>query len=259
MREVSEQIKKNREYMHCPSFLDVMANSDQRRGLPHPAHGKKPTGRIIQLPPFEAAVVNPNFVNLLDARRSVRAYDKSKAMSQEQLAFMLYSANGVQSYRDDAAVHTLRTVPSGGARHPFEVYMVVRDVAGLQQGLYHYLPMEHMGEKRVAIEYLNDFTSFDDMLVKMCVGQDWVMDAHVTFFISCVPYRGEWRYMELSHRVMLTDLGFIGQNLMLSAVGGGLGSCCMAGYSQELCDKAFGLDGFDEYMVMAVAAGAPLV
>lgn len=38
---------------------------------------------------------------------------------------------------------TRRTVPSGGSRHPFETYLLINRVNGLEPGLYRYLPLEH--------------------------------------------------------------------------------------------------------------------
>jgi hypothetical protein len=46
--------------------------------------------------------------------------------------------------RMDAESQTVfRTSPSGGGRHPTEVYPCVRNVSGLEPGLYHYDGMAH--------------------------------------------------------------------------------------------------------------------
>lgn len=256
---IDEQIKKNRYYMQCPSFDTVMRESDQKKGLLRPEQGKDCGGQKIVLPAFDAAIKNGSYTDLLTTRRSIREYCPEKPMSQEQLAFLLWSINSVQQHRDPAKVHTLRPVPSGGARHPFEVYFVAKNIEGLEQGLYHYMPMENIGEKLVTIERLGDFDKqdYNAKITEMLSGQDWAVDAAMVAFISCIPYRGEWRYMDLAHRVMLTDLGFLSQNFMLSCAAMNLGSCCMAGYRQGLCDEVFGHDGLNEYTVMAIAAGVP--
>jgi nitroreductase len=55
---------------------------------------------------------------------------------------------------------------------------------------------------------------------------------------------------------MLIDLGHLGQNVMLSAVDMGLGSCCIAAYDQRLCDAFLEIDGVDEYTVYMITVGS---
>ena len=251
-----DAILKGRKTMHCPSFKGAMGESDQAKGIAAPAFSKPITGEVIKLAVpdnFDNVLATPDYHKLLDTRRSLRSYS-GKAMTQAELAFMLWSAQGVQYYRNEVA--TFRPVPSGGARHPFETYIAVKHVEGLEPGLYRYLPLEHVGEKSVSIERLGNIENYETTITDMLVNQAWAAKAPVILFYSCVPYRAEWRYAEASHRVVLIDLGHVGQNVMLSAVALGLGSCCMAAYDQELCDKALGFDGVEEYTVYAISVGA---
>ncbi|MGW8250453.1 MAG: SagB/ThcOx family dehydrogenase, partial [Anaerolineales bacterium] len=73
-------------------------------------------------------------------RRSLRDFSRS-SISLEQAAQLLWAAQGIS----DEAGH--RTAPSAGATYPLEVYLVVGSVEGLEQGLYHYLPEEHVLNK----------------------------------------------------------------------------------------------------------------
>ena len=239
--------------MQCPSFFERMKDSDQAKGMVAPLFGKPIVGALFVLPPFEDVVIEPSYVNLLDTRRSAREYSGA-AMTQAQLAFMLYSTQAMQSYRNEVAI--FRPVPSGGARHPFETYIAVKNVEGLSSGLYHYLPTENVGEKRVTIQRLKDLPDYEDKITSMMAGQSWAAKAPVVIFYSCVPYKGEWRYVDMAHRLALIDVGHVGQNAMLSAVALGLGSCCLAAYDQKICDEVIGLDGLDEFTVYAVTVGA---
>ncbi|MCL2171886.1 MAG: SagB/ThcOx family dehydrogenase, partial [Defluviitaleaceae bacterium] len=246
-----------RDFMKCPSFAGEMAKSDQALGVAHPPHNLPPKGELITLDAFDSAIIaNDSYTNQLDIRRSLRAYDPDAAMTQAQLAFMLWSAQGIQEFRGPTGASSLRPAPSGGARHPFELYAAVRNVDGLAQGIYRYVPTANVGSKAVAIEHVGDFDNYPEQLSAMVVGQKWAADAPVVLFLSCVAYRAEWRYRELAHRVVLIDLGHVGQNIMLSAVALGLGSCCMAAYNQAICDEILGLDGTDEYTVYVVSVGA---
>jgi len=246
-----DQMTQNRLFMHCPSFFEKMAESDQAKGVTPPPFGKPIVGEVFTLPSFDG-ITNATYESLLDTRRSVRSYS-DKPMTQEQLAFMLWSVNGIQDVRNN--VGTLRPVPSGGARHPFETYITIKNVEGLAPGLYHYLPAESIGEKTVKIQRLGDIPNYDEAITGMVAGQAWAAKAPIVLFYSCVPYKAEWRYHELAHRVVLIDLGHVGQNAMLSAAALGLGSCCMAAYSQKPSDELIGLDGINEYTVYGVAVG----
>lgn len=244
--------------MKCPSFKEEMAKSDQQNGVTPPPVSKEATGRLIKLPAFDGIIKDNNYERLLDIRRSVREYADTP-MTQEQLAFMLHTAISIQEFRGQQNFATLRPAPSGGARHPFELYVTVKNVIGLEQGVYRYVPLEDVGKKAVTIEYVGEIGDYEPVVTEMCAGQKWASQAPCMLVLSCIPYRAEWRYREHAHRVVLIDLGHVGQNVMLSAAALGLGSCCIAAYDQELCDKILKLDGKDEFAVYAIPVGAPKV
>jgi len=250
-----EEIDYNRNFMKCPDFGNITRQSDQEKELPQPLLSSNPKGEIIELSAdFNNALTQNSYTTLLDIRRSERLYDKNTEMTQNELAFILWSTQGIQSIKGKKYA-TLRPAPSGGARHPFETYFIARNIEGLKPGLYHYLPLKNVGNKCVHIEYVCEFPDYEKRLSDMLEGQKWACNASVIIFYSCVAYRAEWRYSNFAHRVVLIDLGHVGQNLMLSAAAMGLGSCCMAAYNQKLCDDALGLDGYEEYTVYACAVG----
>jgi len=250
-----DKIENGRNSMKCPEFYEVMQNSDQSKELPQPPLCKEASDAFITISAnFEDVIKKDSYAELLDIRRSERVYDKNAAMTQEQLAFMLWSSQGIQEIRGENHC-TMRPAPSGGARHPFETYVVVRNVEGLKPGIYHYLPLENIGKKDVAIRFTGTIPDYEATVSKMLSEQKWAAHAPVVLFLSTVAYRGEWRYSFISHRVQLIDLGHVGQNMMLSAAALGMGSCCLAAYNQSLCDKLLGLDGYEEYTVYACAVG----
>lgn len=254
------KIKNNREFMKSPSFGKTMKESDQQNGIEPPRYEREITGKFIELPTFDDHVVYHSYLELLDQRRSVRIYEKDIAITKQQLAFLLWSAGGIQEYRGKNNMTTFRPVPSAGARHPFELYITVKNVEGLESGLYRYAPTKNAKEKKVTIEYLAPlFTDYETRINEALGGQKWAVQAPIIIFVSCLPYRSEWRYSEASHRVMLIDLGHVGQNFMLSATALGLGSCCIASFNQELCDEIFSFDGNDEYTVYVLPVGNPKI
>jgi len=250
---MANEFETGRAFMHSPHFADAMQNSDEAKQVAQPPLGNPVTGTLIELPAFDHLGKAP-YTKLLDTRRSERKLTQ-KAITQEQLAFLLWSAQGVQEVRGNKRFATFRPVPCGGARHPFETYIAVQHVEGLEAGLYRYVPLEHVGEKRVAIEHIAGLADYETRIPMAFSGQTWAAKSSISLFFSAVPSRTEWRYAEASHRLMLIDVGHVGQNVMLSAVALGLGSCCIAAYDQASCDEVLGLDGEEEYTVYAVAVG----
>ena len=96
----------------------------------------------------------------------------------------------------------LRTVPSGGARHGFELYFVCQNVEGLDPGTYHYLPLKH------CIEFLNPIDKVSDVLASSLCDQLWALKANVILYFSYIPYRTEWRIVYRVILIRLLTLGF---------------------------------------------------
>ncbi|MCL2575806.1 MAG: SagB/ThcOx family dehydrogenase [Defluviitaleaceae bacterium] len=250
------KIQENRNAMKCPNFSRGMRKSDQQIGVEAPPYGKKATGKLITLPSFDDVALDDSFQNLIEKRRSVRVFDEDAKMSQAQLAFLLYSTFGITSYASNN-VATLRKAPSGGARHAFELYVVVRNIDGLEAGVYHYLPVENVGEKVVTIEFLGAIEDYEQTLANMLAEQNWVKTAQCVLFVTSVPYKAEWRYGELAHRVILIDLGHLGQNAVLSTAAIGAGACPIAAFDQKLCDRVLKVDGENEFTVYSIVIGVP--
>lgn len=254
-KEIQEKlIAKGRDFMHGyrdnnPYNEDF--ESDQDLKLPQPPLVKAPMakdGNRIALPKdFAQLPMLHNLPQLIESRRSARIYTQEE-MSLTQLSFLLWSCQGVKSIRGKSYA-TLRTVPSGGARHPFETYLMIRKVNGLKPGAYHYLPMEH------ALEFLHEVEDMDEKINESLCGQSWAAKANVLFYWSMVPYRAEWRYGIYAHRVALMDAGHMAENLYLACTGIGLGCCAIGAFRDELCSELFTLDGEEEFMLYVVPVG----
>ena len=113
------------------------------RGIPQPALELPIDANlpIIKLKPaVELNIPKADFLTTVESRRTLRRYTKDP-LSLEELTFLLWCSQGVKHVTSRPV--TMRTVPSGGARHSFETYMVVSNVNGLEPGLYRYLAIEH--------------------------------------------------------------------------------------------------------------------
>lgn len=223
--------------------------SDQEKKLPQPPLCKAPMGgeRTVLPRDFSALPEGGGLYDLLTRRRSARIYTEGE-LSLLQLSFLLWATQGVRAMRGRAYA-TLRTVPSGGARHAFETYLLLRHVEGLRPGAYHYLPMEH------ALVFLHPVERLEDVVSDTLCGQSWAAKASVIFYWSVVPYRAEWRYGPYAYAPLLVDAGHVGENLYLACASQGLGTCGLRAFRHELCCELFGLDGEEEFIVYAAPVG----
>ena len=223
--------------------------TDQERKLPQPPLVKAAmTDHAIPLPTdFSNLSIDHDFLHVINSRRSQRIYTQEQ-MTLEELSFLLWCAQGVRSIRGKAYA-TLRTVPSGGARHPFECYLALQHVENLQDGLYHYLPMKH------EIEFLGGPENLKELITRSVCEQEWAAKANAVFYFSCVFYRAEWRYGVWAHAPILMDSGHVTENLYLAATSIGLGGCAIAAVDPEIATEALGLDGQEETIFYAMPVG----
>jgi len=205
------------------------------------------TKRVIDLPhPKEIEIGDINLRAAIENRRSVRRYSKTP-LTIEELSYLLWCTQGVKEVIPRSA--TLRTVPSAGARHAFETYLLVNNVKDLQAGIYRFLAIEH---KLIEI---NTEVSIADKTVEACLGQGFVKTSAVTFIWTAVPYRMNWRYGQRGYRYMHLDAGHVCQNLYLSAISINSGVCAIAAFSDDDMNRLLDLDGEEQFVIYIATVG----
>ncbi|MCL1826847.1 MAG: SagB/ThcOx family dehydrogenase [Candidatus Cloacimonetes bacterium] len=231
------------------TFIDLDdIKTDQMKGIEIPPIQKEVSGEITALPEVDINnIKNPDIFDCIKNRRSRRGFT-DKAISLHGLSFLLWSTQGVARKLQDDKM-TIRTVPSGGSRHPFETYLAVHRVDSLKPGIYRYLPMQH------SLTFLFEDIDIQNKLIDGSLGQKFVGNCAVTFIWSAIPYRTEWRYSIASAKIILQDSGHLCQNLYLACEALGLGTCAIGAYDQKKIDELLHLDGEDEFTVYLAPVG----
>ena len=242
MNETGKEFMEKTKYHHS-------ARSDQMKGLPQPPleldYDKAKT--VIDQPkPQEIEVSDVNLRGTIENRRSVRRYAQ-KPLTIEELSYLLWCTQGVKEVAPGQA--TFRTVPSAGARHAFETYLLVNNVEGLQPSIHRFLAIEH---KLVEIDNSTDIA---DKMVEGCFGQRFVKTSAVTFVWTAVAYRMKWRYGERGYRYMHLDAGHVCQNLYLSAESIDCGVCAIAAFSDDDMNRLLNLDGENQFVIYIATVG----
>jgi SagB-type dehydrogenase family enzyme len=191
-------------------------------------------------------IVSVDLISAINNRKSHRLF-KEEPLTLEELSFLLWATQGIRKKADEA--QAFRTVPSAGCRHAFETYLCVLNIAGLEMGIYRYLPIEQQ------LLVVSHDKNLSDDIVTATFYQAFIGKAPVTFIWTTIPYRMEWRYHIAAHKVIAIDAGHVCQNLYLasSAIGGG--TCAVGAYNQELMDKLLGVDGDNEFTLYLGVVG----
>jgi len=248
-----DKILKNRQFMKANYKGFGNFQTDQMKKLPEPALQKpaKENAEHIDLIPFQQiSIPKDNLKENILNRRSHRQFS-GEALTLEELSFLLWSTQGVKEVirQNGNDYASLRTVPSAGARHPLETYLVVHDVKSLKPGLYRYLGIEHQ------LVFLEEIEDLQKKITEAALGQQFAGKCAVVFIWTVIPYRSEWRYYLATHKSALLDAGHVCQNLYLACEGIGAGTCAIAAYDQDKTDDLIGVDGIDEYTIYMSPVG----
>jgi SagB-type dehydrogenase family enzyme len=233
-----------------------LRQSDQDRGILQPPlelpyDESRPT---IDLPPPDKICLEGIALRkAIESRHSVRGYSDSP-LTIEELSFLLWCTQGVKKViivRNDRSRgnRTKRTVPSAGARHPFETFLAVRRVEGIGPGLYRFLAIEHK------LMEIDPDPSIATKVAKCSLDQMFMAKSAVIFIWVAVPYRVVWRYGERGYRYLSLDAGHICQNLYLASEAIGAGACAVGAYDDNKLNGLLGLDGTNQFVLYLAPVG----
>ncbi|WP_129408137.1 SagB/ThcOx family dehydrogenase [Marinitoga lauensis] len=221
---------------------------DRAKKIPIPPYIKpySENSEFIDLiPPEDISLGKVDLKSVLNNRKSRRVFE-DKPLNLEELSYLLYYTQGVKSILKNKV--TFRTVPSAGATHPLETYLIIFNIEGIEKGIYRYIPTIH----KLQLLKKGDFS---EDVIKATLGQTFIGKSAVVFVWTAIPYRTEWKYSFESHKTIAIDAGHTCQNLYLTAESINCGTCAVAAYDQELMDELIGVDGQDEFVVYLAPVG----
>jgi len=219
---------------------------------PQPPRFKKTDGaQSMSLPLHEKE--GDSFFDTLHGRRTRRIFSQ-RPVSLENVSKLLQTTWGVQGYIDSPGFGplVLKTSPSGGARHPIEVYLMALRVDGVDPGLYHYDGRDHALELIVS-------GATPQMAQAYCADQPYVAQASALFIMTGVFARNMWKYRHpRAYRVVLLDAGHLGQTFCLTATRLGLAPFSTAALKDTLIERDLGIDGISESVLYVTGIGMPV-
>jgi len=237
-----------KDFLRFTSF-EHLDPSAQSQGAPPPALELPlpESAQVIDLPDGKALkLANIDLIELIEKRETVRQYS-SESLTLAELAFLLWGTQGVKTISDKG--FTRRTVPSAGSRHPFDTFLLVNHVEGLQPGFYRYIALEHKIARLPAGEDLTE------KIAEACRNQQHIVNSAVTFIWVADIQRSYWRFAQRAYRYIFLDAGHICQNLYLLAGAIGCGVCAIASYDDNQVNTLLGLDGEKYFSVYLASLG----
>lgn len=260
--------RRSSRYFHCSSrtlentdflLLEEDGNRLREKAQHNPApplYKEYPAAERIALgQPRSDGIGDPDhdsFIEVLLRRRTSRSFDQDRPVSLDHLSAILHYVAGATHVGHSAGTGDvlLKTSPSGGARHPIEVYPCVLNVEGLKAGVYHYSVEHH------ALEVLTEADKLRDQIPRMCGDQDWTDQAAVVFFYAAVIDRPRWKYQSPRiYRAMCMDLGHLSQTFYLVSAWLGLGAFFIGALREESVENELGLDWTEEIVLGANGVG----
>ena len=246
-------MESNRRFLHFfdkDEYEKLVPESDEKKKKPFPLFQKdydQNTKLIDLIPPENFKIGKNSFLDVINKRMSRRNYT-DEALNLEELSFLLWCTQGVKkTFKDKAGV--LRTVPSAGAKSPFETYLIINRVVGIEPGLYRYISFTH---KLLFIKSIEDV---ERKIGELTYDQKFVGKGAVIFCWVAIPYRTEWRYTILAHKFIAIDLGLVTENLYLACEAIDLGTVAIGYYEQKKFDSLLEIDGKDEFAVLVAPVG----
>ena len=237
------------EFMRKTRYQDISKSPQDEGIIPQPplelpiVHSEN----LISLPqPQDLSIPAMDVRAAIENRRTLRKYSED-SLSLEELTYLLWVSQGVKHVSSRPS--TARTVPSAGARHAFETYLLVNRVKGMVPGLYRYAAIENQ------LEDLKADGDINEKITHACTDQTQVATSAATFIWVAVVERMFWRYVERGYRYLHLDAGHVCQNLALGAEQIGCGICPIAAFDDDLLNGVLGLDGEKIFVIYLASLG----
>lgn len=164
----------------------------------------------VELEPPSGPPPSVSFFHMLTARRTMRSFTSERPISRATLGEILYYAAKAQRQYQSRhfGLEIRRTSPSGGSRHPVELYPQVFDSTEGLDGSYYYHSLHH------SLIRLGDVTkTFIDQISQR---QLRIERNFVVFLVTARFIRNYWKYRyPKSYAFTLLDVGHFVQTLIL--------------------------------------------
>jgi SagB-type dehydrogenase family enzyme len=238
--------KRSLALLYHLNSLPIRNDAAAEQGYAPESKDMRPPDERIPLPP---APTDSGLLELIRRRRSCRAFSDAPVALGDLSTILAgaYGPTGPISPEPGIEANG-RTVPSAGALYPLELYLAVKDVRALPDGLYHYNILDH------ALEPLRPDID-RDALAAGFLAAPFLPDTGAIVFITAVLDRTLDKYGARGYRFVLLEAGHVAQNICLIATERGLASLCLGGFFDSTINAFLELEPRAEAAIYCVALG----
>lgn len=190
-------------------YFGAMVEDTESAGEQPPAY-VPPTGEELRLTPAAPAVATLD--DVLSVAEPVNRFDGPPVRGEELLSPLRQAFGTQRTVGGMLGEHQLRSYPSGGARHPFELYLVSKGIEDVPAGVYRFDPVKG---GLFAVPGHGDAAEID----VACFGKGGVRLASAVLVLTCRWLRHSWKYRYArSYRMLLLEAGHAVQAIYLAMI-----------------------------------------
>ncbi len=237
---------RNTEYMDPARFSAWMTAQVETKPTVPLFRDHKESASALPLPPARET----ELMSVMRRRRSFRGFSDAPVTLAE-LSDCLFAGLGITGFIKGSfgeGYLPLAMTPSGGGRNPYEAFVYVRNVEGLEAGTYHYSAADH------SLELMPDrpMPRPGDVLAR----QPWFDNTAALVLLVADFARTMWKYPHpTGYRVVVLEAGHIAQNIILAATAQGLASAPTCALSDATAEALTGRRAMTTTTMYSIALG----
>jgi len=165
-----------------------------------------------------------------------------------EISRLLYFTNGVTGLLQypTGQTLTLRAAPTAGGLYPTEMYVAIRGLSVLENGIYNFQVKDHSLVPVWEGDFWEEFERY-------CMRHEAIANANLLVIMTAVYQRSAWRYQERAYRRILLDTGHILGNLVVYAPEEGFTPFPIGGFLDSSLNRLLFLDEAEEGVLAVVA------
>jgi SagB-type dehydrogenase family enzyme len=231
--------------------IDKQLMAEYMAGGPPPDLYLERQGELLEMPPPQPLRTETTVGQMYSQSAATKART-FELLALSDFCYLSFGETGRVNFPVTGR-QLLKTVPSGGSRHPTEAYLLVLEVAGVPRGVYHYSVRKH-----ALVRISSDDPEAVALASCLVHTERLAFTPAVVVVLTSRPARSMFRYRESrSYRVLHLDAGHVLFNAALVARSFGWSSYRAYSPTEEAVESHLQVNGISEFTIGTIGVGLP--